>query len=239
MENFNLVLEKARAPFFMWAAHDDIREPQYIETMVSALMQDGNAVLAFSRFDNIDETGNCVKVYSEEWGNILSGSLYKKLSRFSLMDDSGTQKANGPIYGLMRREILSKCGGMQSVRDAVFCGEDVHLLLRMLCHGQFVFVGDTLFHYRVRVHLGLPKGLSPIVYLLNRILRPTKGHRGSLLLYFKRNHAFHREMRRVVTGSELSKSDRIKLNARLYLKEFFDPIVTIPKAAFHELFRSR
>ncbi len=46
-ENFMFVLAKAKAPYFMWAAHDDLRAPDFIENLLASLESDDAAVLAF------------------------------------------------------------------------------------------------------------------------------------------------------------------------------------------------
>ncbi|MGL4240167.1 MAG: glycosyltransferase family 2 protein, partial [Beijerinckiaceae bacterium] len=46
-DNFRFVLDAARAPFFMWAAHDDTRDLDLCEKLVAALEHDAAAVLAF------------------------------------------------------------------------------------------------------------------------------------------------------------------------------------------------
>ena len=46
-ENFKFVLDKARAPYFMWAAHDDVRDPDYAERLMAALEANPRAILAF------------------------------------------------------------------------------------------------------------------------------------------------------------------------------------------------
>lgn len=53
-ENFMFVLAKARAPYFMWAADDDLRAPDFIEELFAALDVSDNAVLAFG--DVLDMT---------------------------------------------------------------------------------------------------------------------------------------------------------------------------------------
>jgi glycosyltransferase involved in cell wall biosynthesis len=46
-ENFRFVLDRAEGEFFMWAAHDDLRSPDYIEKLVTGLLNDPTALLAF------------------------------------------------------------------------------------------------------------------------------------------------------------------------------------------------
>lgn len=46
MENFRFVLDQARGEYFMWAAHDDWRTPDYVEALFEALQSNPEAVLA-------------------------------------------------------------------------------------------------------------------------------------------------------------------------------------------------
>jgi glycosyltransferase involved in cell wall biosynthesis len=45
--NFSFVLHQARAPYFMWAAHDDMREPDMAARLIAGLKAAPSAVLAF------------------------------------------------------------------------------------------------------------------------------------------------------------------------------------------------
>lgn len=46
-DNFRFVRDAARAPFFMWAAHDDTRDPDMAAKLIAALEKNPAAVLAF------------------------------------------------------------------------------------------------------------------------------------------------------------------------------------------------
>jgi glycosyltransferase involved in cell wall biosynthesis len=46
-DNFRFVLAEARAPYFMWAAHDDLRDPDAGAALVAALEAQPGAILAF------------------------------------------------------------------------------------------------------------------------------------------------------------------------------------------------
>lgn len=46
IDNFRFVLEQARAPYFMWAAHDDTRAPEFVERLWRRLEDTPDAVLA-------------------------------------------------------------------------------------------------------------------------------------------------------------------------------------------------
>ena len=236
MENFNRSLHLARAQYFMWAAHDDVREPQFIATLVKALDENPSAVVAFCGFDNINTEGRCVKRFNSNWGNVFSSSKFRQYIAMTLWDDIRTQKANAPIYGLMRLPVLLACGGMKPVPDIVFCGEDILALLRLLSHGDFYYENEVLFHYRVRTHATRASGESLLKYLGDRALRKTKHHRGSLLLFLSRNRAYHREMRSIILRqAPLSALQKIILCILLLVREFWIPIRTIPLTALHEL----
>lgn len=45
-ENFRFVFGQARGEYFMWAAHDDWRTPDYVEALLGALQSNAEAVLA-------------------------------------------------------------------------------------------------------------------------------------------------------------------------------------------------
>ena len=47
IQNFGFVLGEARGEFFMWAAHDDTRSNDYVETLVDGVSSDASALLAF------------------------------------------------------------------------------------------------------------------------------------------------------------------------------------------------
>ncbi len=46
-DNFRFVLDQAKGDYFLWAAHDDLHGPDYVERLVAALELDSKAVLTF------------------------------------------------------------------------------------------------------------------------------------------------------------------------------------------------
>ena len=53
--NFNRVFELGRGEYFMWAAHDDLRAPQYLSSCVAAMEVHPEAVLCCTEIGFIDE----------------------------------------------------------------------------------------------------------------------------------------------------------------------------------------
>ena len=195
LDNFNRLPPLAVGTYFMWAAHDDVREPGFVSGLVEALEAEPGAVLAFSRFDNIDETGRTVQHYPEDWRRVFSDSVFRQFWLLALADEAATQKANH-IYGLMRRADLLAVGGMTPSK-VEFSGEDVVTLLRLLSRGSFVVLDEVLFHYRVRSR-ATRAGEPLFGYLFKRVMGEVPEHRGNLFTFLRQNHALHASVRRTI-----------------------------------------
>jgi glycosyltransferase involved in cell wall biosynthesis len=144
--NFEFVLNEARGKYFMWAAHDDVWEPTYLQTLVDLLQRNPAALLAFSRFDNIDRVGRRCRTFKEDWPAVFAGAKWSQFLRFILADPAKTQKANH-IYGLFRTDNLRDRGGLECLADD-YAGCDIVTLFDLLIMGNFVVRDEVLFHYR-------------------------------------------------------------------------------------------
>lgn len=233
LDNFNRLVPLGQGAYFMWAAYDDVRERTFVSSLVAALEAGPGAVLAFSRFDNIDEAGLTVRRYAEDWQRVFSKSRFRQFWSLALADEAATQKANH-IYGLMRRADLLALGGI--VRSKVdYSGEDVVTLLRLLARGRFLVVDEVLFHYRVRARATRMK--EPLFgYLFKRALGAAPGHRGNLLTYLRRNHELHAGMRRtILRESPLAGSQKLLLCLAIFLKEGILPFRAVAESAVKEI----
>ena len=147
IENFNLLLRRAQGEYFMWAAHDDIWEPTFVERAVALLEADPRAVMAFSGFANVGPKGReaVVRRYNASPA-FASTDRVERLTQF-IRNDERDGKAN-LIYALFRRERLRAAGGMVSwgVGDWA-C--DMLTVFRLLVEGSLALEQDTLFHKRV------------------------------------------------------------------------------------------
>ena len=143
--NFKFVLELATGEYFMWAADDDVWKLSFISCLVEALEINSDAVLAFCRHDIYHENRHTGHIEStkDNWSEITTLSLYNRLfyTYSSLSRISSIRCVY--IYGLMRRDILLKSGG---VNWYIEIGGDIIMLYRLLCHGKFVLIDKLLFH---------------------------------------------------------------------------------------------
>ncbi len=143
--NFNFLLQNSHSYYFMWAASDDMWEPQFISECVSLLEANPPAVLACCRWNNIDQGGKWLRSYAADWRCVSSSSKLYRLLRMILRRQSSC-RANF-IYGLFRREALRSVGGVVDYGKGSV-GLDMLTLLRLLCVGPFAFSDRCLFHKR-------------------------------------------------------------------------------------------
>lgn len=143
--NFQRVLDLASGELFMWAAHDDLWESDYLSSMVRLLEGDESAVLAFSYLDRIDAVGLAVEEYRSSQ-SLLATDEFDRLRNY-MMQDHRLGKAN-MIYGLMRVDALRATGGLSAWsfgQDAA----DMLLVCRLLSFGVLALEPRVLFHKRV------------------------------------------------------------------------------------------
>lgn len=232
--NFNRVLNLAIGQYFMWAAYDDKWEPSFVACLVQSLDVNPQAVLAFCRFVLIDEDGRLKRTFKTNWADVFSRSKFWQFAFMTLSDELISRKANH-IYGLMRREALVECGGMVTLPDVDYSGEDILTLLRLLAKWNFVIVDQVLFHYRVR-SLTTRRDEPLAGYIWQRIAQRKSSHQGNLLLFFVRNHAYHSNMRKLIANeTSLPLFERLLLRLAIMLKEVWFPISFLPIGVLREL----
>ncbi|MEE9411890.1 MAG: glycosyltransferase [Methylococcales bacterium] len=134
--NFNNVVDLARAEFFMWAAHDDLWDPQYIERCADILSQNSEIVICYTATQEISADGELGRKFAI---NPRLGSS-KPHERFGA---SWRYPPHIPVFGLIRTDALRKTRliGNFSSSDRVLVG---HLALLGPFHG----IEDFLFFYR-------------------------------------------------------------------------------------------
>lgn len=146
IDNFNFLLHQANSPYFAWAAHDDLWEPTFIESLLQGLEQDPLAELSFCALDNVElQTAERVRLLPAVM-QLTSRPLVDRLRTYILTEESDG-KAN-LIHGLMRTSTLQAASGIRSwgVGD---WGCDMLSVFRVLSMGHAVLCPDVLFHKRL------------------------------------------------------------------------------------------
>jgi glycosyltransferase involved in cell wall biosynthesis len=147
VKNFSKVLDIASGEYFMWAAYDDLWEPEYISTLLDILCKEDKAVIAFSMFNSIDINNNEITSYPHIL-NIPDDDLFQRLSNY-LNQFESLGKAN-PIYGLMRKKFTKQAFASTShflINDV--WGSDMLFVFKLLSLGKFIVEPKTLFHKRI------------------------------------------------------------------------------------------
>lgn len=140
--NWNHTLDVAlrlvpHAEFFAWGSDHDMWSPHWLTTLVAALEERPDAVLAYPLSERIYETGSVVGGWRFDTADVRSPR-----ERMSRTVRDGV--AGDMIYGLFRAEPLRAAGGYARV---VY--PDRLLLGRLALRGPFVQVDRVLWHRRI------------------------------------------------------------------------------------------
>lgn len=131
------VQELARGEYFMWAAHDDLRHPQYLSRCVAALEENPRALFCCTGVRLIDDEGNDVSATFPFQSYHPTGSTPRE--RLRALVRSG---AWFDSYSLMRTRALAE------TRIGPGWGGDVVLVAELCLRGEVAEVPEKLFDYR-------------------------------------------------------------------------------------------
>ncbi len=137
--NWNRVYERACElyagfEFFAWASDNDLREPSWLSTLVGTLDENPSAALACTRLTRVDGKGRTSPVdalHADLEGTDPIARLRRVLR--------GIQ-AGSTVYGLQRRSMLERTGGIPRVLEA-----DRLFLAHLSLHGQLVQAEPVLW----------------------------------------------------------------------------------------------
>ena len=137
--NFNRVFELATGEYFMWAAHDDERDPRYVSMCVAAMQSRPDAVLCCTDIFFLDQEGTTPDVPPHVAGIRPTGKT--PLDRLHQV----ARACNWyDVYALARTSALSK-----TRRAVPTWGFDVVVTLELCLRGPVLFVPEPLFAYRL------------------------------------------------------------------------------------------
>ena len=143
--NFNKVFLLSGAPYFKWAAYDDICSRDFLERCIEKLEEDPSIALAYSRTAGIDEQGNPAdlgpNVYADQ--NIPTSAYSPDpVVRFKrVMTKLWSTEI---LYGVMRSSALAQT----RLHAPHYMGDHI-LLSELVLYGRFYEVQEELFFIRV------------------------------------------------------------------------------------------
>jgi len=145
-QNFNRLFQLSSSPYFMWAAHDDLWEPNFISKCVAALEKHPSVALCSSDVRFIDQSGQPVT----ERGLRIVGGKYNRLNTVNYdlrrrVKELSRELNWYAIYGVIRTAALKKTQLFRSIY-----GSDVVLLMELLLQGETLILPELLFHYRIQ-----------------------------------------------------------------------------------------
>jgi glycosyltransferase involved in cell wall biosynthesis len=135
--NVNALLREARGDYFVFAAHDDLPAPRYIERCVAALEANPNAILAFSDIELVHPQG----MREEKRYTVLDG-VGDRLRRARLMA-AQYRSHSIPYRGVFRASAARTIGGLRRHVAGEFMA-DWTWLVQMSLLGEFVRIPAVL-----------------------------------------------------------------------------------------------
>lgn len=141
--NFNFVLDQASAPYFRWYAYDDWLDPRCIERCSAALDADPSLILVWPRTIVVDERG---RQTNETPGDLYWDPRTPSSRVDSLLGrhiDQSLLRLCTPIYGLIRRDVLTRARPHGSYPSA-----DSAMLVELAMLGPWRRVDDAAFYMR-------------------------------------------------------------------------------------------
>jgi len=137
-KNFTRVFELSLAPYFKWAAHDDLCGPTFLEKCLEVLEANPAVVVCYPSIGFVDQTGAVVGDH-DACCDLQSPRPSERVRDFLFSAKSNCL----PMYGLIRRDVLGK-----TMLLAPYISSDQILLLQLALLGEFREVRERAFFFR-------------------------------------------------------------------------------------------
>ncbi len=131
--NFNFAFQPGDAPYFKWAAHDDVMAPDYLRQCVECLDNNPSLSMVHSRSVTINKQGQSIGNYDRELrlnGEKASDRFWRILWVVHYTE----------VFGVMRSDMIAKTQMHPSI-----VGSDRHFMTEMILQGDVGYVEDYLF----------------------------------------------------------------------------------------------
>lgn len=137
VNNFNFVLKKASAKYFIWAGDDDLWNKNYIKTLLSLHQKYPTISLAFSRFNNIFND----KPYNRIKNQLMRNGASRLYYLFHYLNNRNLSY----FYGMHKTQIIKKIEGYQKDSRPFYGSSDFLTIFRVLLEGPAAYTDKLLF----------------------------------------------------------------------------------------------
>lgn len=152
--NFNLTVERARAEYFKWAAHDDICAATFLTRCINVLDSDPSVILCAGQTALINDDGTPVRYDSDKSCFVTNDG--RQVGRIDRVHRAEGPSAAGrywdilvrtmrsfEIFGVMRTSVLRETNLIEN-----YYGSDKVLLAELSLRGRFRQVSEQLLYRR-------------------------------------------------------------------------------------------
>jgi glycosyltransferase involved in cell wall biosynthesis len=146
VDNFNKVVSLSRAPLVKVLCADDLLHPDCLERQMSVIVDDTSLAMVSSRMNMIDEHSDliardrCLRT-TDLIGRQERAAVVRRLVRHG---GNPIGNVNNVVF---RRDAFDAAGGFS--KDVNFFAADVGLWVRLLEHGDYYGIGETLSDFRI------------------------------------------------------------------------------------------
>jgi glycosyltransferase involved in cell wall biosynthesis len=139
LANFDYAREHASGKYFMWAAGDDVRHPNFLKKAVSVLESDQQIVCVFGDFEFIDSRANIL-----EWAADFEEGQFQIIVPEVLLKFPGTTSS---FYGLFRFSAISQAQLNYRGEVKYNEGHELPFIAQVAVKGSFAKLKSTMLKY--------------------------------------------------------------------------------------------
>lgn len=150
--NFRGVFTETTGDYFVWAADDDLWEPEFVEACMAPHLADPSVGLAFTRFERIDILGRNDREVIDMTGYNGSPGLRSLWRVFSEPESYGRVNA---LYGVWKRPLLQELVALPMRWD--YPGVDAQFVVAAMLRAGFHADPRILFRKRGEKHTDGPE----------------------------------------------------------------------------------
>jgi len=152
--NFLFAAREARSEYFAWAAHDDVREPEFLDRLHAALSAAPQAALACCEVRDMQPDGTRLDVRTDTLGlrSTTGGASHEALTAAQRLRMFFGRGPGTPICGLFRRSALvAALGDLPALRRTdgrLGIAWDIQFLAAYFRRHHICFVEQPLLNFR-------------------------------------------------------------------------------------------